>query len=116
MFLNAVTAAIKRFDGIVTGGGMIGLHICKKLFMVQCIWDQVSENIGEFTSPIAGAHLYAASTGLGPADIHKLADAILAANLVGMVDLVKSLDMIGQTSGWDIFAGVFVVIETLSIQ
>ena len=89
------------------GGVMIGLHICKKIFMAQCIWDQVSENISESTSPIAGAHLYAASTGLGPADIHKLADAILSANSVGMIDLVKSLDMIGQTSGWDIFAGVF---------
>ena len=98
------------------GGVMIGLHICKKIFMAQCIWDQVSEHISDSTSPIAGAHLYAASTGLGPADIHKLADAILSANSVGMVDLVKSLDMIGQTSGWDIFAGVFVVIETLSIE
>ena len=98
------------------GGVMIGLHICKKIFMAQCIWDQVSENISESTSPIAGAHLFAASTGLGPAEIHNLADAILSANSLGMIDLVKSLDMIGQTSGWDIFAGVFVVIETLSIQ
>ena len=98
------------------GGVMIGLHICKKTSMAQSIWDHVYENISESTSPIAGAHLQAASTGLGPADIHKLADTILSANSEGMLNLVKSLDMIGQTSGWDIFAGVFVVIQVLSIQ
>ena len=98
------------------GGVMIGLYICKKVKMAQCIWRHVDENVRYLTTPIAGAHLYAASTGLGPADIHKLANAIVSATAEGMTDLVKSLDMIGQTSGWDIFAGVYVVIEALSIQ
>lgn len=98
------------------GGVMIGLHICKKVKMAQCIWKHVYKNISYLTTPIAGAHLYAASTGLGPGDIHKLADAILSGNAEGMAELVRSLDMIGQTSGWDIFAGVYVVIEALSTQ
>jgi hypothetical protein len=98
------------------GGVMIGLHICKKVKTAQCIWRHVYKNISYLTTPIAGAHLYAASTGLGPGDIHKLADAILSANAEGMAELVKSLDMIGHTSGWDIFAGVYIVIEALSTQ
>ena len=98
------------------GGVMIGLHICKKTLMAKCIWDHVHENISGSTSPIAGAHLHAASIGLGPTDIHELANAIVMANLDIIVNLTRSLDMIGQTSGWDIFAGVFVVIEALSIK
>ena len=98
------------------GGVMIGLHICKKVKIAQCIWSHVYKNISYLTTPIAGAHLYAASKGLGPGDIHKLADAILSANAEGMAELVCSLDMIGQTSGWDIFAGVYVVIEALLTQ
>ena len=98
------------------GGVMIGLNICKRNATAQCIWDHVSENISESTTPIAAAHLHAASKGLGPADIHELATAILMAKLDGIDETTESLDTIGQTSGWDIFAGVFVVIEGLSIQ
>ena len=98
------------------GGVMIALHICKRTEMAQCIWEYISKNISQATTPIAGAHLHAASTGSGPADIHKLANAMLTANSKKMFALIKNLDTIGQSSGWDIFAGIFVAIEALSTQ
>ncbi len=96
------------------GGIMIALHIAGHSEISDQLWRSVSAVAGERTHQIARAHLEGASKGMGSAAVHQLLNAVLAGRNGDHAELIKDIDQLGHTSGWDIIAGAICVFDLLS--
>lgn len=91
------------------GGMMLALHSLGQTAVVRSISAAVATPITERTNPISAAHLRAAMEGAGSEAAHLAMDTILSGNSDAFPDVVKEIEKIGHTSGWDMLAGIVIV-------
>lgn len=93
------------------GGMMIALHMLGDTESARCLWQVVRANAECNGNLISLAHLEAASKGLAGELIHQMGAAILIGRCQEVVALCQGINRLGHSSGWDIMAGVGVVLD-----
>jgi len=92
-------------------GMMIALHYLEQSDVRQSVWKLASGRTKDVTTPISYAHLEAASRGEGSRGIHQALTAMMTGQTAAIEDLMKGIDHIGHTSGWDAIAGAVTVFD-----
>lgn len=90
-------------------GVMIALHCLGRPDLRQSLWIQVRHGAMDATTPISFAHLEAASRGEGSCGIHRALTSMMTGRTGAIGDVVRGIDRIGHTSGWDAIAGAVTV-------
>jgi len=91
------------------GGMMLALHSLGKEAVLRSLSAAVAPIVNDRTNPISAAHLRAAMEGMGSEAAHKAMDAILSGSRGGFSEIVKEIEKIGHTSGWDMLTGIVIV-------
>ncbi|GBE14638.1 hypothetical protein BMS3Abin14_00684 [bacterium BMS3Abin14] len=93
----------------LVGGMMLALHSLGQAAVVRSMSAAVAKIITERTHPISAAHLRTAMEGMGSEAAHRVMNTIHSGNLNGFPDVLKEIEKIGHTSGWDMLAGIVIV-------
>lgn len=92
-------------------GILIALNFLNEVELKDCLWRQIEDCARHHTTPISLAHLSAAAQGLEGATIHHVMSAIANGSDEQISRAVNDLPLVGQSSGWDIMAGIITTFE-----
>lgn len=87
-------------------GMLIGLHCSGHVASAAALAGLIRAAPAGATSALSAAHLGAAMAGFAGEAVHAAATALLTGEPAAMRRALARLDQLGQTSGWDILAGL----------
>ena len=90
------------------GGVMIALHTLGQRRVLESLSGAVNPILSERTNAISGAHLRSAMEGMGCEPLHCAVSGIMTGNRESLPKVIKAIDAVGHTSGWDAMAGVVI--------
>ncbi len=96
------------------GGMLIALYVCEEKLVQMQLYTQV-EYMLDITGPVSRAHLKAAALGQGSHTLHQVLNKLLEGNDTLLEPGIDAINQIGHTSGWDVLAGVAVVLRELAL-
>lgn len=93
------------------GGIMIALYALRETEPCAQLWQRIDDSSSLVCGPVSYAHLEAASKGMGSDALHMAMIAVLDGDAQIGNTLLRNLDSIGHTSGWDAMAGVVTTLD-----
>jgi len=102
----------------VLAGVFLALHRLDKRTAIEALWSVTEPLLVAYTHPISASLLHvAASTGAGNEATNALLDKLALSSPVTVNrGVIKQLDAIGSTSGWDMLAGIMLVTQAGTVD
>lgn len=95
-------------------GMLIGLHASGEPAVASVLAGVLRAAPSGLTSPLSAAHLEAAMAGHASEAVHAAAAALLTGEPAAIRTALAGLDRLGQTSGWDILAGLVAALAAVA--
>src|SRR4029079_8289987 len=96
------------------GGALIALRFLQLDQLWAELWAIIASQMDARTHPISRAHLRAAAEGHCAPSLTAFLRAVTTRNIANLLDAIQGVTKLGHTSGWDILAGMVVVLRSFS--